>query len=137
MFSLSDTTDVQAVKVQPCFDIGVLRVQCKFIKSTDAKGCLVWLLGKDYNHSMEIMRKTSDAIQVMELVSVKYFQVLHDVIAFDIESDNLIGQLPVPGYLESNAESYCLPLTEENNDSGKYKINFNFIMTIAVTRLNN
>lgn len=106
--------------MQPCHAIGVLRVQCEFIKGTDAKGCLVLLLGKDSNHTMKIMRTTSDATQT-ELVRVKYsLSFYHDVIAFDIESNNSIGQLPVPGYLENNAES-CLPLTTETNGSGKYQ----------------
>lgn len=70
---------------------------------------------------MEIMRMTTDAIHTVELVSVKHYQTFYDVVAFDIESDNSIGRVPVPGYLESNAESYCQPLTEENDNSGEYQ----------------
>lgn len=124
--------------MQQCPDIDKLRVKCEFIKGTDAKGCLVWLLGKDNNHSMEIMRTTSDAIQMAELVSVKHSQAFYDVIAFDIESDNSIGQVSVTGYLEDNAESYCQPSTEDKKNSGEYQFElYNDYMCIAMSRLTN
>lgn len=97
-----------------------LRVRCEFVLGSDANGCMVVLLGDDSNHTRKII-KTSNDTTLTELMSIIYpSQCYHSVVAFDIESDDSIGQLPVPGYLEINTGIYyCSPSTVGDRYPGK------------------
>ena len=103
-----DTTDVQTVVVQEV-ESGDFNVQCHFISGSDAKGCMVVLIGQFDNHTMKLIRRSVDTLHTKKL-ELKYrtLSCYHSVVAYDIESDGLIGTLAVPGHLETSTDKQCL-----------------------------
>ena len=94
--SLLDTTDVQRVKALQ-FE-NVLMIQCDFISGSDARGCMVVLVGEAFNRTVNLTwcATCSSAIVSYQL------SCFREVLGFDIESDGSIGTLAIPEKLTRN-----------------------------------
>ena len=90
-----------------------IRVQCDFIMSSDAQGCMVALIGDIVNTTVNVTRCTSCSSGLLNLNS-QSLSCYHEVFAFDIESDGSVGTLAISGKLILNPTSKmtavsCIP----------------------------
>ena len=67
-------------------------VSCDFISGSDARGCLVVLLGVHDNITVEVERNSSLVLNVSHPLSC-----YNAVIAFDIEFDGSVESQPISG----------------------------------------
>ena len=91
-------------------------MECDFILGSDADGCVVVLLstGEVDNTTLNSTRENhSSRMAVTQLELPSPLHCYYRAYALDIESDGLIGSLPVPGVLDladtDSAES-CSPM---------------------------
>ena len=97
---LLDTTDVQRVKAIH-FE-NVLMIRCDFISGSDARGCMVVLVGEAliFNRTVNLTRCATCSSAIVN-ISYQLF-CFRDVLGFDIESDGSIDTLAIPGKLTRN-----------------------------------
>ena len=78
----------------------ILMIQCDFISGSDARGCMVVLVGEAFNRTVNLTRCATCSSAI---VNVSYqLSCFRDVLGFDIESDGSIGTLAIPGKLTRN-----------------------------------
>ena len=89
-----DTTDVQNVTAKPIGSdtmIASIKVQCDFITGSNAKGCMVVLVGEFGNITANLEHNGSEVLNISHPLSC-----YHEIFAYDIESDGSVGTLAVP-----------------------------------------
>ena len=100
-FFITVTTDVQEVKLcQVRSDI--YSIQCSYINGSDAQGCTYTLVSNTTeieNITGIINRKNLEGKQVKISDKNSYVELL----AYDLESDNTTGTLPIRGNINSGA----------------------------------
>ena len=97
------------------------RVRCDFIFGSDARGCMVILIGELDNTTVNLTRETDTEMRINVAYSTSCYIT---VMAFDIEQDGSIGTIAVHGIIVQNhrREVDCLPspigthLTSESHD---------------------
>ena len=106
--STSDTTDVQRVIATLMKNMHNIQVKCDFIPGSDAQGCMVVLMGKFGNITMNITQNSSWLFKV-----TNPYSCYHGVLGYDIEPDGSIGTLAVSGvFIQHNTSSApCLHST--------------------------
>ena len=98
-FVCTDTTDVQKVSAR---QIGnTVQVQCDFISSSDAKGCMVVLVGVTTNTTVNVNRCDICNSGVLKLMAHS-LSCYRKVFALDIEVDGSVGSLAIYGELTSD-----------------------------------
>ena len=99
---LTVTTDVQMVtaRLKKVRDNKVIAtVQCVFIMGSNARGCMV-VLKSLYGKESQILTRNKTTNLAMSTITLNYVQsCYHGVEAFDIESDDTVGSLAVPGMI--------------------------------------
>ena len=88
----TDTTDVQGVTAIAMEVDNSFMVRCDFIPGSDARGCLVVLLGVHDNITVEVERNSSLVLNVSHPLSC-----YNAVFAFDIESDGSVESQAISG----------------------------------------
>ena len=84
-------------------------VQCDFITGSNAKGCMVVLVGEFGNITQTLNITNSCKMEIFNSTDPITF---HEVFAFDIESEGSIGTLAVPGVISNNlSEAAACPST--------------------------
>ena len=112
---LIDTTDVQRVSVTLSGQENVysVTVQCEFIIGSNATGCRVVLKSIYGNETHALMRNNLTYLATLNGVVLEHpLSCYKEVEAFDIEYDDTIGSIAVPGQLLlinnfSNMETLC------------------------------
>ena len=107
MLFYADTTDVQMVRaVQEKDSKAAFRVSCDFITGSNAKGCVVVLVSAFHNTTVNVMRRiktnsdNSNGTDAELVVSLDSPPLCYEkVFGYDIESDETLGQLAVPGVI--------------------------------------
>ena len=93
-------------------------VQCDFITGSNARGCMVVLVGEYDNITANLSNLEENSSKVLNVSHP--LSCYHEIFAFDIESDGSVGTLAVPGVFKisnpSNTTS-CLPTTSTPNDT--------------------
>ena len=98
----TDTTDVQQVQAkQKNNDV---EVQCNFIYDSDARGCMVVLVGDSVNTTVNLTRCGTNSCSALTLHS-QSLSCYFEVFAFDIESDGSVGALAISGVLVDKPSS--------------------------------
>ena len=100
-FNFIDTTDVQdvlAVARNYSADNYTFTVSCNFIHGSDAKGCIVVLVGNVENATINLTRS---GLSAEGILSVK-FSIAKDcaklkLFGYDVESDGNIGTVGIRG----------------------------------------
>ena len=97
------------------------QVHCEFIAGSDARGCMVVLVG-EFDNLTSILDRNEDS---KFLTSTIPHSCYHEVFAFDIESDGMSGTLAIPGVLVKNF-SFQTPcqITSESSEFLSYKCIF-------------
>ena len=83
------------------------RVHCDFISGSDAKGCMVVLVGEEANETMTFMKDRNVTTQTNDVQVSNPLSCYHHVVAFDVEFDGTVGDLPIPGNLERSTQTQC------------------------------
>ena len=128
----------------------MVKIQCDFIPGSDARGCIVILVGELHNTTLNLTR-IGDLLTACGSESLPMTASVKDVFGFDIESDGTIGTTQVPGIITSVASStefdtLCQPketnplplLSECKHVSNNYIIiitchNTSFVLTTTYT----
>ena len=89
-------------------------VECDFIPGSDARGCMIVLVGEDYNTTVNASRCEYHAKGMITVICplTNYIRV----IAYDIESDGSVGSLAVQGKLFNNI-TMCREIKQEMESS--------------------
>ena len=117
-----DTTDVQKVQVSQKIVTGdnTNEIVCDFMLGTKAQGCMVVLMGKFDNTTVNLTRK-GESREAVSLHKLRYPLSCYDeAFAWDIESDGSVGALSVPVTLLINnvsSQNTCLPYKEASSQS--------------------
>ena len=102
-------------------DTSTVMIQCEFITGSDARGCLVVLMGGLFNTTVMLTKEESDRETVIIYMLPLPLTCYHDVFALDIESDESIGTLPVPGVIvmnfNPNSTMMCLSKIDETQST--------------------
>ena len=93
-----DTTDVQRVTAAAIKGMNGFEVHCEYIAGSDARGCMVVLIGELDNFTSFLDRNDDSKF----LVSTLPLSCYHEIFAFDIENDGMNGTLAIPGMLVKN-----------------------------------
>ena len=123
MVIVTDTTDVRRVRVQEMAntDTSTVMIQCEFITGSDARGCLVVLMGGLFNTTVMLTKGESDRESVIIYMLSLPLTCYNDVFALDIESDESIGTLLVPGVIvmnfNPNSTMMCSPKIDETQST--------------------
>ena len=107
MNNYADTTDVQNITAAVISNHSFprrVRVQCDFIPSSDAQGCMVVLVGESHNTIVNLTR-AGTLLTVCGIESLITMTSLENVFGFDIESDGTIGTTQVPGIITTVGSS--------------------------------
>ena len=113
----TDTTDVQEVQAKQIKND--IQIKCNFITGSNAQGCMVVLVGDAINTTVNVTRCGSHSCSVLILNSLPlscYFEMF----AYDIESDDSVGTLPISGELMDKPISIMIASCAQNSHSGKY-----------------
>ena len=95
------TSDVQSVSATITGE-STIRIQCLFIRGSDAIGCKVLLVSNCFNSSdVHINITKIDAKASEQLNLPQNALCYHKLIAFDIEFNNTISDLGIEGSIES------------------------------------
>lgn len=113
-----DTTDVQMVTAAAIENMNSFQVYCEFITGTDARGCVVVLVGELDNLTSCLDRNNSKF-----LTSTIPLSCYHEIFAYDIENDGMNGTLAIPGVLVKNF-SFPTPCQETGELGGFLSYNF-------------
>ena len=112
------TTDVQSVSI--CRVSGTTySVQCGYVMGSDARGCVYVIMGDDVmgNVTGTIARGNSGG-ETVDLADPSCFS---EVLAYDWESDNTTGTLPIRRQVNSSITGSCpSTLTPATDDISKY-----------------
>lgn len=98
-----DTTDVQSVTIAPHTtdtSSNIALLECTFIAGSDARGCMVVLLGKFDNITTNLTKEDSHSSTIIQVVDS--LSCYGELIGFDIESDGSVGTVAVPGVILLN-----------------------------------
>ena len=96
-------------------------VQCSFLIGSNARGCMVVLMSL-YGKESQILTRNLTTNLAMSTIILNYVQsCYHGVEAFDVESDDTIGSLPVPGMLFRNVSKPCTALPSTGIIYASYK----------------
>ena len=68
-------------------------VLCEFIAGSDAQGCVVVLVSKHENITVNLTRSNGSSVKMLPCQGLNFTHVF----GFDIESDGSIGTVPVAG----------------------------------------
>ena len=99
----ADTTDVQNVTVTLIDRHGnTSEVQCDFITGSEAIGCKVVIKSAYGSESHLLIRNTSTNLATLTVTLKHPLRCYVEVEAFDVESDDSIGSVAVPGLLVAN-----------------------------------
>ena len=79
--------------------MNAFKVQCDFISGSDAQGCLVVLVGKFDNITMNLERNNPCTIEEVLNATFPLSSYYTTVYGFDIEMDGSEGNLAIPGEL--------------------------------------
>lgn len=103
---VTDTTDVQSVSAAPHDTSNAIILQCSFITGSDARGCLIVLLGESQNSTINMTREGLCAFGTINVLSN-----ISEVIAFVVESDGSVGDVAIAGVIQMNVTmmSSCIP----------------------------
>ena len=112
--------------------MNALVVQCDFITGSNAKGCMVVLVGEFGNITRTINIINSCIMKIINSTEPLSFR---EVFAYDIESDGSIGSLAVPGVIISNnlSEAAACPSTTTTatiDNAATYTTGLGVLMTI-------
>ena len=91
-------------------------VQCDFITGSIAHGCIV----EFGNITINLTKGnacTTVTVNKTQPPFINYTQL--QVIGYDIESDDSIGKVPVPGLITRNKSATCTPLKNIPSDSNR------------------
>ena len=90
------------------------QVQCDFILGSDAQGCMIVLVGEYNNVSVTLLMNQTNSEIINVTTPVSCYK---RVIAFDVEHNEQIGTLAVPGKLSGNVNITikCLPSSKPAN----------------------
>lgn len=102
--SLSDTTDIQSVEILELVYLDSVRISCRFMTGSDARGCMVILMGELSNATMSLTRKDDSVVAVAIHTLPHSLTCYHQVVAFDIESNGKVGTVTVPGILHRQVD---------------------------------
>ena len=108
--TITDTSDVQNVKIEVLSDAKTIRLQCNFIAGSNTRGCMVVLVGELNNITLNLTKDNEEASTMKILSPTESFKCYYStgMVAYDIESDGAVGTLAVPGHLEkSDLEALC------------------------------
>ena len=99
--SYADTTDVQIVTALMQEDTQSFLLQCDFIASSNAQGCMVVLVGEFENITGNVTRDVDNNSKSHTAVLNAMYPLSNysTVFGYDIEFDGSIGTLAVPGVL--------------------------------------
>ena len=106
----TDTTDVQSIVVnelQADINVPHVNIQCHFIASSNAQGCMVVLTGEDGSMTLNLLKRRNHSAVSAVFKANKSLSCYHKVEAFDIESDGSVGTIAVPGNLQGTAMPQC------------------------------
>lgn len=91
-------------------DSNAVVIQCHFVTGSNALGCMVVLVSES-NATFLLKRSTPCRVEYLNETNLisSFYNVI--VYGYDIESDDSIGTLAVPGQLtvSTNGTSTCLP----------------------------
>ncbi len=92
------TTDVEEVSFR-LVDNTTYSIQCSYISGSNARGCVFILVGgvEGVANITGIINRTSSEGVKIEVPNIGNYR---EVLAFDLESDNTTGTLPVRGSIE-------------------------------------
>ena len=81
---------------------------------SDARGCMVILMGEVVNATMSLTRQDDSVVAVAKRTLPHSLNCYHQVVAFDIESNGTVGTVMVPGVLlrQVSQREKCLPKKE-------------------------
>ena len=77
----------------------IYSIQCSYINGSNAKGCIYVLVGMVMGNITGTIRRTSSEGDVVTISNIGYYK---EVLAYDWESDNTIGILPIRGNINFN-----------------------------------
>ena len=83
-------------------------LECIFVTGSNARGCMVVLVGDIHNTTVNLTREGSCGSETVNLTATN----ISVVFGFDIESDGSIGTLALPGNLRSDVISCSNGTTE-------------------------
>ena len=101
MCTHADSTDVQSINVVTIEPRKIIYIVCQYMPGSDANGCLVVLVGKSRNVTVNLTKENECSIQSVPLPSS-----LLSVFGYDIESDGSIATLPVLGRIDDTTTYY-------------------------------
>ena len=116
----ADTTDVQNITVDVISADdngsvpGMVLIQCDFIPSSDAQGCMVILVGESDNTTVNLTR-SGTLLTACKVEHLPITMSLVKVFGYDIESDGSVGTQQVPGSssVTSLSDSYLQCQSDE------------------------
>ena len=92
------TTDVEMVTA--CRREGTIySIQCSYINNSNAQGCIYVLVSMVVGNITGIIKRTSSEGDLVTISNIGYYK---EVLAYDWESDNTTGTLPIRGNINSN-----------------------------------
>ena len=98
------TTDVQMVKVTLMEGSQYASIQCQFIMGSKATGCVVVLTSEQEREDYRVIRNTTTNLATLRVNLRQVVSSYLEVEAFDIEFDDSIGSLAVPGVLNFHVQ---------------------------------
>ena len=101
----TDTTDVQNITATLLKDMYTYTLQCIFVTGSNARGCVVVLVSKFHNTSVNLTREDSCVSVTVNVTATS--SNIYQVFGFDIESDGSVRTIAVPGGLLSNVTLSC------------------------------
>ena len=86
----------------------IFMVQCVFVTGSTARGCMVVLVGRSDNTTVNLTREGLVANGTVS-TGLPQLQVacITGVIGYDIESDGTVGKLPLSGDLSIGSPGMC------------------------------
>lgn len=94
---ITDTTDVQMVKVMLVKGSQDAFIQCEFIMGSKAKGCMVVLTSDQGQETYQLLRNTATNLATLRVTLRHVLSSYVQVQAFDLECNGQNGTLAVPG----------------------------------------
>ena len=92
-------------------------VQCDFITGSNAQGCMVVLVGKYGNVTLNLSR--NDTTKATTIVIVNQTHHYFEVFGFDIEADGTIGSVAIPSQLRKISVENHNRITHSGNQMPK------------------
>ena len=80
-------------------EVTIYSIQCSYINGSNAQGCVYVLVSMVVGNITGTIKRTSSEGDVVTISNIRYYK---EVLAYDWESDNTTGTLPIRGNVNFN-----------------------------------